>query len=141
MAAVIPTDATGHSPFRAAVEAKDFAAIETVLAPDVHFRSPVVFRPYDGRESVGALLRAVGYVIGPALEYRWQVQEGDREVLCFTTSVAGRDVEGVDLLRYDDSGRVAELVVMMRPMSGLVALRDAIGARLAELGAQASPTQ
>jgi hypothetical protein len=141
MASAIPTDTAGHSPFRAAVEAKDFGAIETVLAPDVHFRSPAVFAPYDGRESVTALLRLVGEIIGPALEYQWQVQEGDREVLCFTTSVGGRDVEGVDLLRYDDEGLVTEMVVMMRPLSGLTAVRDAIGARLAELGVQPSPTQ
>jgi hypothetical protein len=141
MSLSIPTDAAGHSPFRAAVEAKDFAAIESVLAPDVHFRSPAVFAPYNGRDSVGALLRLVGEIIGPALEYQWQVQEGDREVLCFTTSVGGRDVEGVDLLRYDDEGLVSEMVVMMRPLSGLIAVRDAIGARLGAIGAQPSPTQ
>jgi hypothetical protein len=141
MAAVIQTDATGRSPFRAAVEAKDFAAIETVLAPDVHFRSPVVFAPYDGRATVGALLRVVGAVIGPALEYQWQVRDGDREVLSFKTMVGEREVEGVDLLRYGEDGLVSELVVMMRPASGVAAVRDAIGARLAEPGAQASPTQ
>lgn len=119
-----------HSAFRAAVEHKDFAALEQTLAQDVHFRSPVVFAPYDGREAVAALLRVVGEVIGPALTYQWQIREGDREVLCFRTEVDGREVEGVDLLRYGDDGLIAELVVMMRPLSGLHAVQAAIGARL-----------
>jgi hypothetical protein len=122
-----------HSAFRAAVEAKDFAALEQTLAHDVHFRSPVVFAPYEGRDAVGALLRVVGEVLGPALAYQWQVREGDREVLCFRTEVDGREVEGVDLLRYGDDGLIAELVVMMRPLSALHAVRDAIGAKLAAL--------
>jgi hypothetical protein len=131
----IAIDAENRSPFRAAVESKDFAAVETTLAADVHFRSPVVFKPYDGRDAVAALLRVVGEVIGAELEYVWQVREGDREVLCFRTRVDGREVEGVDLLRYNDDGEVAELVVMMRPLSALTAVRDAIGVKLAALSA------
>lgn len=144
MTTTIPLDSAGHSPFRAAVETKDFSALEAVLAPDVHFRSPAVFAPYDGREAVATLLRLVGGVIGEALAYQWQVQDGDREVLCFKTLVGDREVEGVDLIRYDDEGLVVELVVMMRPLSGLTAVRDAMGAKLAELAAaapQTSPTQ
>jgi hypothetical protein len=72
----------------------------------------------------------VGTVLAPELVYRWQVREGDREVLCFTSSVGGREVEGVDLLRYDEHGQVAELVVMMRPASALTAVRDAVGEQL-----------
>ena len=127
---MIPVDREGRSPFRAAVESKDFGNVLATLAPDVEFRSPAVFAPYHGRETVGALLRVVGTVIAEELVYEWQARDGDREVLCFTTRVDGRDVEGVDLLRYDEAGRVAELVVMMRPLSGLTAVRDAIGAAL-----------
>ena len=126
----IPIDARGRSPFRAAVESKDFGRVEATLAPDVDFRSPVVFAPYTGRESVAALLRVVGDVLAPELSYRWQVREGEREVLCFTSRVGDREVEGVDLLRYDDEGQVAELVVMMRPASALAAVRDAVAAGL-----------
>jgi hypothetical protein len=128
--ASIPVDDQGRSPFRAAVESKDFAAVESTLAPDVHFRSPVVYAPYDGRAAVGGLLRVVGDALGPGLTYRWQVREGDREVLCFASRVGDREIEGVDLLRYDEQGLVAELVVMMRPASGLAAMRDAMAARL-----------
>jgi hypothetical protein len=128
---IFPVDEHGHSPFRAAVETKNFDLVIATLAPDVHFRSPAVFKPYDGAETVGMLLRAVAVVLGPTLSYQWQVQEEDREVLCFKATVGGRELEGVDLLRYDDQGRVAELVVMMRPASGLMAMRDEMGKLLA----------
>ena len=130
MAGAIPTDSSGHSPFRAAVEGKDFGCVLATLSSDVQFRSPAVFAPYEGRQSVGALLRVVGDVLAPELVYQWQVREGDREVLCFTSRVGDREVEGVDLLRYDNSGLVAELVVMLRPASALVAVRDAVAAGL-----------
>ncbi len=130
----IPTDSAGRSPFRVAVESGDAGRIRDLLAPDVHFRSPVVFAPYDGRDSVAALLQVVGDVLLPEFQYRWQVQEGDREVLCFTSRVGGREVEGVDLLRYNGDGLVAELVVMLRPASGLIAVRDAIAAALQAAG-------
>lgn len=116
--------------FRAAVESKDFERVLETMAPNVQFRSPAVFAPYEGREGVGALLRVVADVLGPELVYQWQVREGDREVLCFTSRVGNRELEGVDLLRYDDEGRVSELVVMMRPVSGLIAVRDAVVASL-----------
>jgi hypothetical protein len=120
-----------HSAFRAAVESKDFGALEATLSPDVLFRSPVVFSPYEGREAVAGLLRVVGQVLAPRLTYQWQVREGDREVLCFKSVLGDREVEGVDLIRYGEDGLVAELVVMMRPASALAAMRDAVGALLA----------
>ena len=126
----IPVDSNGWSPFRAAVESRDFDRVVDTMAPNVQFRSPAVFAPYEGRDGVGALLRVVADVLGPELVYQWQVREGDREVLCFTSRVGNREIEGVDLLRYDDAGLVCELVVMMRPVSGLIALRDAVAAGL-----------
>jgi hypothetical protein len=129
--ASIPVDTEDRSPFRAAVESKDFTRVQAALAPNVRLRSPVLHTPYEGQEMVGALLRVVGTVIAPELVYSWQIREDDREVLVFTTRVGDRLVEGVDLLRYDESGRVAELVVMMRPLSGLQAVRDGVAAALA----------
>ena len=129
----IPLDEQGRSPFRAAFETKDFDQVVGTLSPTVAFRSPVVFGPYEGRDVVAALLRVVGRVLAPELVYRWQVHEGDREVLCFTSRVGDREVEGVELVRYDEQGQVAELVVMMRPLSALVAVRDAVAPGLQAL--------
>ena len=63
--------------FRAAAEAKDFSAIEELFAEDVVFRSPVVFKPYEGREAVAMLLGAVGQVFED-FRYTDQVETGTR---------------------------------------------------------------
>jgi hypothetical protein len=95
MSSPIPVDDWGLSPFRAATESKDTERVIETLAPDIVFRSPTVFSPYSGREAVATLLRAIDMVLGPNLVYQWQVQEGDREVLCFTSRVGKREIEGV----------------------------------------------
>src|SRR5947209_20567047 len=102
MSAPDRSDREGRSRFRQAVESKDFEGLVETLATEVHFRSPVVFRPYQGRKNVGALLRVAARVLGPELAYQWQLREGRREVLFFSTRVGDRQVEGVDLLRYDE---------------------------------------
>lgn len=115
--------------FRAAVESRDLQAILGTLAPDVVFRSPAVYKPYEGRDAVGALLAAV-FTVFEDFRYTAQIDEGDREVLVFEARVGDREVQGVDILRFGDDGLVAELTVMIRPMSGLLALANAMQERL-----------
>jgi hypothetical protein len=114
--------------FRAAAEAKDFSA-QDLFAEDVVFRSPVVFKPYEGREALGVLLGAVVRVFED-FRYVEQVETGDAAVLMFEARVGDRDVQGVDILRFDGEGRIREMVVMVRPMSGMHALAEAMQAQL-----------
>jgi limonene-1,2-epoxide hydrolase len=127
-------------PFGAAVEAHDIDAAIATLAPDVRFRSPVVFRPYEGREAVGTLLRAVSQVFED-FRYSRQIssEDGRDHVLVFETRVGDRDVEGADFIRVNDAGEVEELFVMVRPMSGMMALAAAMQEKLAQAGAIEQP--
>jgi hypothetical protein len=120
----------GEAAFKAAVLAGEADALLATMAPGVRFNSPAVFRPYDGRDAVAPLLRAVMTVLAPTLRYVWQVQEADRSVLGFVAKVDGKDIEGIDSITWDEEGLVSELTVMVRPLSGLVALRDVIAARM-----------
>lgn len=122
--------------FRRAVEAKDLGALDELFSEDVVFRSPVVFKPYEGREALGALLRAVAEVLED-FRYVDQVETGNTAVLIFAARSGDREVDGVDVLRFDSEGRVSELMVMIRPMSGLNAVAEAMRVRLAERGAPA----
>ncbi|HEX4106952.1 MAG TPA: nuclear transport factor 2 family protein [Solirubrobacteraceae bacterium] len=117
--------------FRAAVEARDVDALEASLAPDVRFQSPAVYRAYEGRETTMVVLRAVLSVFQD-FRYVDALRDGDRELLRFAARVGDREVDGIDLIRRAPDGRVAELTVMVRPLSGLVAVRDAIAAQLAQ---------
>lgn len=116
--------------FRAAVEREDISALEAALRPDVVFRSPAVFRPYEGREAVLALLSAVFPVL-EGFHYTDQVESGDTAVLAFSARVGDRDVDGIDLLRFDAEGKVRELTVYVRPLSGLQKLAETMMARMA----------
>jgi SnoaL-like protein len=119
------------NPFRAAVEARDFEAAIALLADDVVFRSPVVFKPYQGREVVGALLLAVSRVFEDFRYEREIGAEGARDhALVFRARVGDREVEGCDFLHTNDDGLIDDFTVMVRPLSGALALAEAMKAQL-----------
>jgi uncharacterized protein with FMN-binding domain len=120
--------------FRAAAEAKDFAQAEELFAPDATFRSPMVFKPYEGREVIKVILGAVVQVFED-FRYIAHVETGDTAVLQFEARVGDRELQGVDVLRFNDDDTIAELTVMVRPMSGLAALGEQMRAKLEAAGA------
>jgi len=120
--------------FRAAAESKDFAAAGDLFTDDVVFRSPVVFKPYEGREAMLVILGAVVKVF-ENFRYVEQVETGDTAVLMFEADVGERSLQGIDLLRFDADGRIKELVVFVRPMSGMHALAERMRALLEAAGA------
>jgi hypothetical protein len=116
-------------PFRAAAESKDFSAFEEIFAGDVSFRSPAVFKPYEGRDAVAMLLATVADVFED-FRYTDQAETGATAMLAFSARVGDRELEGIDLLRFDGEGRVREMAVYIRPLSGLNALAGAIQRKL-----------
>src|SRR3954447_25477507 len=119
-------------PFRRAVETHDLDAAVALLAEDVEFRSPVVFKPYRGRDAVAVLLGAVIEVFEDFSYAREIGAEDARDhALVFNARIGDKQVEGCDFLHLDDAGLIDEFVVMVRPLSGAHALADAMGAKLA----------
>ncbi|HTW41032.1 MAG TPA: nuclear transport factor 2 family protein [Solirubrobacteraceae bacterium] len=122
-------------PFRAAVEAQDLDGLLALLADDVEFRSPIVFKPYRGRAAVGTLLAAVARVFEDFAYIREiGAQDAPDHALVFRARVGEKQIEGCDFLHLDEHGRVDELVVMVRPLSGAHALAEAMQAQLALAG-------
>ncbi len=117
--------------FRRAAETKDFSAIDELFAEEVVFRSPVVFKPYDGREAIAMLLGAVGQVFED-FRYTDQVETGDAATLMFSARVGERELDGVDYLHFDSEGRIDRMAVYVRPMSGVNALAEAMQRKLEE---------
>jgi hypothetical protein len=115
--------------FRRAVESKDFEAGVALLADDVVFQSPVVFKPYVGRDVVGLLLRTVATVFED-FHYVAELSDGPQTALVFRARVGDRQVEGIDQIRVDAEGRITHLTVFVRPLSGLLALAEAMKAKL-----------
>jgi SnoaL-like domain len=116
-------------PFRSAVETKDLSRLDDLFAEDVIFRSPVVFKPYEGRDAVRILLEAIVQVLED-FRYLEQVETGDVAVLVFEATAGDREVQGVDIIKFGEDGRIVEMTVMMRPMSGLVAVGERMKALL-----------
>jgi ketosteroid isomerase-like protein len=121
------------SAFRTAVEtaaeAGDVAPLIALLAEDVEFRSPVVYAPFHGREAAARVLRAV-FQVWRDFAYTLELRDGDREILMFTAKVGDREIQGCDFVRFDGDGRVSELTVMMRPLSGLNAVMEGVNTLL-----------
>jgi hypothetical protein len=117
--------------FRAAVERRDVDRASELFHEDVAFRSPVVFKPYEGRDRVLQVLRAAEEVLvaGGKFRYVHQLEDSDDRVaiLEFATEVDGKQVEGIDKLTFDEDGLITELKVMIRPASAL----QVVGAKMA----------
>jgi hypothetical protein len=120
--------------FKSAIEAEDPDGLRATLAEDVVFRSPVVFRPYEGHAVVSAILTEGAMNVFEDFRYVERFEDGDTAALIFEAKVGDREVDGLDMLRFDRDGKVVELMVMVRPMSGLNALAEAMGREFERLG-------
>ena len=121
-------------PFRRAIEARDLDAAVALMREDVVFRSPVVFTPYHGCEALRTILEAVMAVFEDfryVREIGADISAGVRDhALVFEARVGDKQVEGCDFIQLDEDGAISEFTVMVRPMSGAVALAEAMKAQL-----------
>lgn len=124
--------------FRKAVEAKDLSAITSALDPGIEFLSPVMVKPYLGRDSVAALL---GVLLEVFEDFHYTDElvspappDGaggpPAQALIFSARVAGKAVQGLDLLRFGDTGLVTGLTVMVRPLPAAMTLARVVGRRM-----------
>lgn len=120
------------------VAARDLSALPELLHPQAVFRSPMAHSPYPGAQAVNLILNTVIKVFED-FTYHRELASADSlsVVLEFSAKVAGRELKGIDLIRFDESGRILEFEVMVRPMSGLQALGAEMAQRLAPLLAAA----
>ncbi|WP_063126310.1 nuclear transport factor 2 family protein [Nocardia fusca] len=125
-------------PFRKAVEERDSAAIEALLADNVVFTSPVAFKPYPGKPLTAAILRGVLRVFEDFRYIREIADPGGRDhALVFEATVAGKRLTGCDFLHFDADGKIDEFMVMVRPLSAATALAEAMGAQFERIQSEA----
>lgn len=125
--------------FRTGVEKGDLAALEDLFTEDIRLYSPVKFTPFEGRPMVlglfGVLLRTfedfryIGHFEGVA-ETSTDGEEAPSAILLFRATVHGKEIHGIDLLQFDETGRIKEFTVMVRPQSAVHALGEAVLAGL-----------
>jgi hypothetical protein len=105
--------------WHAVVESGDLALLDDLLAEDVAFRSPAVFRPQEGKALTTMYLAGALKVLGPTLRYVGEWHAPDSAVLEFEADLEGVFVQGVDLMRWNADGRLTSFTVMVRPLRGL----------------------
>ena len=98
------------------MEARDHDAVIAALAPDVVLWSPIFDKPFTGIDEASDLFAVLIEVLTP-LEYLDEIP-GDPHILHFRAEIDGTELEGIDLLRFDEQGRVKEITVLFRPFKG-----------------------
>jgi|SRR5215211_372031 len=117
-------------PFPAAMAARDPIALIDTLAPDVVLHSAVTTAPFEGREVVADTYRSVLESF-EELRIVDEFESGDTHAFFWEGRMGGRFVAGADRLRVDGDGKVREITVVGRPMSGVATFLTEIGPRLA----------
>jgi hypothetical protein len=112
-------------PFRAAVESGDLSSIQEMLAADVKLYSPIPFKPFEGRDTVWAVLQALG-AITDEVEYTDEFTNDDAVALISRVRIGGREGEVLQLLRFAPDGKIVSITDMLRPQSAVDALKLAI---------------
>lgn len=106
--------------------------LDELLDDDVVFYSPIVYTPQEGKALTTMYLQAAGQTLpgdkpssgGPSdgsgkFRYTKEVLAGDTAVLEFETTVEGKYVNGVDIIRINDAGKIVEFRVMLRPLQAI----------------------
>jgi hypothetical protein len=121
-------------PFRSAIETGDIDRALELFSPEVVFNSPVVFRPYHGRDALSVILRTVVRVFQ---DFRYEREIGAEgasdHALVFRARVGDRELHGCDFLHTRPDGLIDELAVMVRPRSAMLALAEAMQVELLAL--------
>lgn len=109
--------------------------LAAIIREDAVFHSPVVHTPQRGRALVVAYLAAAGQTLGTAsFRYVRELVDGDDALLEFETEMDGIHVNGVDLIRFDADGMIADFKVMVRPLKAVNKVWEQMAAQLAKAG-------
>jgi hypothetical protein len=110
----------------------DPALLADLLADDAVFHSPVVHTPQVGKPIVMAYLVAASHVLGnDDFRYVRELVDGDEMMLEFVTELDGIAINGVDIIRFNDDGKISDFKVMVRPLKAINKLWEMMAAQLA----------
>ena len=117
--------------WHAVVQSRDPARLDDLLADDVVFRSPAVFKSQEGKAVTTQYLTSAMAVLGPSLRYVGEWHGDTSAVLEFEADLDGVFVQGVDMLSWNAEDKLVSFTVMVRPMRGLQKLIELMARQLA----------
>ena len=130
--ALKPAAAASLALWHEMVSLQDLGRLPTILHDGAVFRSPMAFKPYVSAAAVNLILNTVSKVFTQFEYHRTLVSEdGLNVVLEFSASVGDKSLKGIDMIRFDEEGKIVDFEVMVRPFNALQALGAEMGTRLA----------
>ena len=117
-------------PYRTTWETRDLQEWIDVLAPDVRLRSPLIVRPFSGREAAIELFEVLFEICGD-FRITHEFAASDSHAFFWRAEIGGRSIEGADLIKSNDEGKITEITVLIRPLVDIAAFAAAIGPALA----------
>lgn len=126
-----PNVAESLTQWHAMIRTGDLSALPKLLDPKAVFRSPMAHTPYPGAPVVAMILNTV-FEVFEDFEYHRELATADglNVILEFSAKVGSKELKGIDMIRFDELGKIVEFEVMVRPLSGLQALGEEMGRRL-----------
>ena len=120
------------------VRTRDARGLQAWLADEAVFFSPVVHRPQRGKALTAAYLGAAFQVFfSPSFRYVRELRGSSDAMLEFETKIDGVQVNGVDLMKWNEAGQVTEFKVMLRPLKAVTLIHERMAAMLATLAPKA----
>ncbi|MDD0996939.1 nuclear transport factor 2 family protein [Pseudomonas sp. TNT2022 ID1044] len=109
----------------------DLQSLPALLDPQAVFRSPMAHTPYPGAPVVSMILNTVFQVFEDFTYHReLATADGLNVILEFSARVGEKQLKGIDMIRFNEQGKIVDFEVMVRPLSGLQALGEEMGKRL-----------
>ncbi len=113
------------------VRTREAGGLESLLAEDIVFHSPVVHTPQPGKAIATRYLAAALRVFGnESFRYVREIAGDHDAVLEFQVEIDGIEVNGVDMIRWDDEGRIVDFKVMLRPLKAINLIHEKMAAML-----------
>jgi hypothetical protein len=104
------------------VKSKDPKGLDAIIADDCVFHSPVIHTPQEGKDLTKFYLAGAVKVFNDSFHYVKEVVNEDYAVLEFACVLDGITINGVDIISFDEVGKIKEFKVMIRPMKGVTTM-------------------
>jgi len=106
------------------LESQDSNFLDEILDDSCVFTSPIVFKPIEGKEMSKLYLMGAGQTFDmERFKYVRELVDGLDTVLEFETYIDDIYVNGVDIIRWNEEGRITDFKVMIRPLQAIGALQ------------------
>jgi hypothetical protein len=116
------------------ITTRDLSNLDDILADNAVFHSPIVHTPQLGKDITKMYLSAAFHVLlNDSFHYVREVTDDKNAILEFIVDIDVVQVNGVDMIRWDHDGKIAEFKVMLRPYKAINLIKDKMRAMLENL--------